>query len=306
MLRQTRSIDADLEDLLHIEFNKIVNSYNFDNIYFVSDMGASWRKDLFNTYKEGRKKDEKIDWDNVFNIFNGFKDELSERVNVSMYEFPKIEGDDLIAYIVKESNYVGYSNVIIASDKDLHQLLKFDLNKGYINIMWNFKMSDERTYFPENYQILIDSIEKGSDEVDLFEEDYFDSDFINFIEGLGGRTKLFEINNEQALFTKLVSGDNSDKIPSIFKRNGRGYGDIGAVKIYKMYKDIYPEPIDFNSDDFLKKLVGVVAYDKKIEDNSEKKVVYLNAKDNRMLIKLDEKYMPNHLFGIIKNKVKIL
>lgn len=306
MLRQTRTIDIDLEDLLHIEFNKIIRSYTYDNVYFVSDMGASWRKELFHTYKEGRKKDEKIDWDNVHNIFDGFKDELSEKQNINMYEIPKIEGDDIIAYIVNKSNEKGYSNVIIGNDKDLHQLLRFDLNKNYINILWNFKMSDERSYFPENYQIFFDSIENGSNEIDLFEENDFDSDFINFLEGLNGKTKLFEVNNEEALFTKIVSGDNSDKIDSIYKKNDRGIGEKGADKIYKLYKDIYPEPIDFNDDNFLRKLVGVVAYSKKFDDNTEKKAVYLNAKDNRMLIKLDEKYMPGHLYGIMSNKVKII
>jgi len=307
ILRQTRSIDGDLEDLLHIEFNKMIRSYEFDNIYFVSDMGASWRKDLFTTYKEGRKKDDKIDWENVFNIFDSFKDELEARNDVNMYQLKKVEGDDIIAYIVNQSNNIGYSNIIIASDKDLHQLLKFDLNNNYINVMWNFKTSDERTYLPENYQIFFDSIEStSSGEFDLFEENDFDGDFINFLEGLATRTKSFEINNEEALFTKIVSGDNSDKIPSIFKRNGRGYGEKGAAKVYKMYKDIYTEPIDFNGDDFLRKLVGVVAYDKKFDDNTEKKVVYLNAKDNRLLIKLDEIYMPGYLYGLMKNKIEII
>ena len=304
ILRKTKSINMDLEDLLHIEFNKIIRSYDYNNIYFVSDLGASWRKEIFDAYKKGRKKDDKIDWENVYNIYDSFKDELNNRNNVSVYEFPKIEGDDIIAYVVNQSNKIGYSNVIVASDKDLHQLLKFDLNNNYINIMWNFKTSDERTYYPENYQIFFDSVENNR-EVDLFEENDYDVDFLNFLEGLAARTKSFEINNEEALFTKIVQGDNSDKIPSIFKRGNRGIGEKGAEKIYKMYKDIYSEPVDFNSDDFLRKLVGVVAYDKKFDDNTEKKVVYLNAKDNRMLIKLDEIYMPSYLYGMIKNKVVI-
>ena len=104
ILRKTRSIDIDLEDLLHIELNKLVRAYSYDNIYFVSDMGQSWRKELFSNYKKERKKDEKIDWENVMNIFDSFKDEIAQKPNIQMYEISKIEGDDLVAYIVNESN----------------------------------------------------------------------------------------------------------------------------------------------------------------------------------------------------------
>jgi len=290
MLKKTKTIDLDLENLLHIELNKLIRSYDYDNIYFVSDMGSSWRKEIFQTYKQDRKKDESIDW----------------KTNINKYEFPKIEGDDIIAFIVNKSNELGYSNIIIGNDKDLHQLIKFDINKKYINILWNYKMSDGRVYFPENYQIFFNSIKnEESAEIDLFDEDYFDADFIEFLNGLINQTKLTEINNEESLFIKIIHGDNSDKIPSIYKKNNRGIGETGAKKIYKLYKEIYPDKIEFNNDDFLMRVVEIVSYDKKLEDLTEQKVIFLNAKDNRKLIKLDKEYMPTHLNNMLVNFVKI-
>lgn len=305
-LRQSKSIDMDLENVLFNDFNRVIHTYNYDDIFFASDMGSSWRKDNFPSYKSDRKKDELVDWENVYNIYNSFKEELYEKPNINMYEFPKLEGDDIVAYLTNKLNEKGYSVVIIANDKDLHQLIKFDINKGYVNILWNNRLSDSKVYMPENYQVYVDSL-KNSKSIDLFDdESEYDNEFIKFLEELKYKNKVVEINNEKSLFCKIVEGDNSDNIKSIYMKDGRGIAEKGAEKVYELYKDIFAEPINFDDPDFLHKMVEIVSYYKKVEeDDTLKKVIFLNTIDNMKLIRLEEKYLPEHLLKQMQDKIKL-
>ena len=310
ILSKTRSIKTDLLELLKNDFNKIIRSYPFDNIYLVSDKGSSWRKLEYKEYKGTRQKDETIDWDLVYKIYSEFKEITKKRKNVKFFEKDKIEGDDFIAYLVHESNKENVSNVIIASDKDINQLLHFDMINKYINIQWNYKFSDERVYVPENYQLFLDHLSKNKSE-DIFEPTN-EHEFINFIETLANRTKIKEIRNEESLFCKIVSGDTGDNIKTIIKikdgkiipnnQDGRGIGEDGAKSLYKLFKETYPNIIDFDSDIFVNQLVDVVFYFKKIKDFTHKSMVSENIKFNRRMVMLDDKYMPEMIFEAMNSE----
>ena len=63
----------------------------------------------------------------MYGEYNIFIDLMKNNPKIDQIRIDYAEGDDIIAYIVNENNKLGYSNVIIASDSDLHQLLRFDL-----------------------------------------------------------------------------------------------------------------------------------------------------------------------------------
>ena len=119
MLYSSKTLYGDLDTLLHIEFEKLRNLYSFDNVFFLTDDRASWRKKDFPEYKGTREKDQTIDWTFVYKTYDEFKDRLREKINVKLIHVSQAEGDDLVAYITKESNKIGYSNLIISSDGDL-------------------------------------------------------------------------------------------------------------------------------------------------------------------------------------------
>lgn len=314
ILKKTRTIGQDLKTLLQKDFERITGIYPFDNVFFVSDYGKSWRKEDYKDYKGTRKKDESIDWDQVYNDYEEFKEDLSQKKNVQMVQIDGLEGDDIIGYIVNKSNKKGYSNIIVAADSDLHQLLKFSKTQNFINIMWNYKFSDERVYFPRNYELFMKQLEDDIDEgMDLFNLDY-DSEFLQMIDTLENRAKLKEVYYEESLFSKLLSGDRKDNIPSVIKlknkeinENGQGIGDAGALKCYKLYKDTYGDDfMNFKSNDFVENATEIAAFYKKVASRPEiKDVIKENIKFNYKMLNLDGSEIPQNLKQKLKNSITL-
>jgi len=314
ILKKTRTIGKDLKTLLQKDLEKITGIFPFDNIFFVSDFGKSWRKNEYKEYKGTRKKDDSIDWEKVYSDYDEFKEELSQKNNIQMVQIEGLEGDDIIGYIVNESNKKNYSNIIVASDSDLYQLLKFSKTQNYINLMWNYKFSDERVYFPRNYELFMKHLEDEVDEgMDLFNLDY-GTEFLEMIDTLANRAKLKEVYFEESLFNKLLSGDKKDNIPSVIKikdkeinEKGQGIGDTGALKCYKLYKDTYGDKIiNFKSNEFIDNASEIAAFYKKVSSNPEiKDIIKENLKFNYKMLNLDSSEIPNDLIKEMKKSINI-
>ncbi|MCK9446136.1 hypothetical protein M0Q50_04500 [bacterium] len=316
ILKKTRTLKQDLESLLYSDFNKLSKNYTFDNIYFVSDSTMSWRKMEYPEYKGNREKDDTIDWKFVYKTFEDFKSNIKKLPNVKFLEQSGLEGDDLIAHIIHETNKLGESNVIVSSDCDLNQLLSYDLNKSCINIQWNNKYSDERLYLPQNYQLLFEKLENETSD-NIFDSDN-SSDFLKYIESLIQRTKVKSIIPEEIIFKKIVCGDTGDNVPTLIKikdgkydQNGRGIGKDGADTVYKYYKDMYPGDIDFKSSSFVNNLIEIVIYYKKIKQTDLKEQMRKNILFNIKMMVLDPEYMPtkvyenmNQYFTEVRNDIK--
>ena len=109
--------------------------YPFANIYLVSDSKEkSWRKKLTGNYKSNRKKDSDIDWNFVYTAYGEFKQSLT---GVRVLEAPHIEGDDWISFLTTKANLEGRSTIIVSNDYDIKQIVKFNLEPLWINIMSN-------------------------------------------------------------------------------------------------------------------------------------------------------------------------
>lgn len=305
ILYKLRNLYTDLPIILDKDFNTITNLYYFNKIYFVSDSRGNWRKNFYEQYKGTRKKNEKIEWKTVYELFNKFKYEIKNK-KCEIYQIDNLEADDIISYIVKESNKKGYSNMIIANDSDLYQLLHYDIVSKYINFMYNFKFNDERVFLPSSYQLFIDEVESSVGIDDMFGgEGGDDLDFINFIKGLTTTKKVIDVDSEKELFIKII-GHNKDNIKSIYMKGNRGIGKVGAERIYNFYKDTYPEIIDFNSDVFKDRVIESVKYYKHLNGNSDvdhemRKRLNVNLK----LVKLDQRSIPNNLYEKMQEKIKV-
>jgi hypothetical protein len=309
ILHQMRSLHKDLQNLMRLDIDKLTKLYSWDDIYFVSDSKIGyWRKTEFNGYKEKRKPDEKIDWEWVYQEYETLRNFLKEETDIRQLQFDWAEGDDIIAYIVNRNNELGYSNVIIAADSDIHQLLRFDLSKEYINIVHNYKFSDERLYTPQSYNIFLSEMKRQASS-SLFDMNN-DDEFLMFLEDLIHRTKTIEVSNEEIIFTKLVSGDKKDSVPSVYLKKTTtdklmGIGKDGAKTIYKLYKETYPDPINFDSNDFVDKATEMVSYVKKVTENSSLDDIKTNIRRNRKLLILTEKYLPKDLLNVFDDKINI-
>lgn len=310
ILHAMKSLHKDLQNLMRLDIDKLMKMYSFDDIYFVSDSNIGyWRKLEFGGYKSTRKPDINIDWDWVYEEYAILRKHLKECTPVKQLQIDLAEGDDIIAYIVNKNNELGYSNIIMAADSDLHQLLRFDISKEYINVAYNYKFSDERTYFPENYNVYLSELKRNASST-LFDMNS-DDEFLIFLEELIEKTKATGVSPEEIIFTKLISGDKKDAVPSVHQKETKtgkmmGIGKDGAKSIYKLYKETYlDEPIIFDSEDFVEKATTMVSFVKKVEDKAALSAIKDNIRLNRRLLILTETYLPEKLLQVFNEKINI-
>lgn len=268
--------------------------YKQNKVYFVSDNGKSWRKDLYTDYKAKRKKDSSIDQDDVFKSYEEAKKEIKNIKGISVVEVNKLEGDDCINFIVNKTNLKNESNLIMTADMDIDQ--KITQTPNQINIRIRDSYKDEKLYMPKNQKLFKESLDNKP-----FDLNNLDNRIDDFFDSVVKKFNIELVDNEQSTFVKIVSGDSSDNIKSIYQKTGKtgkttGIGDSGALKIYDRYKSIWFEDIDFESDSFINNLADVIISEKKL-DISEKKGIINNIKNNILLILLKVEYLPIELLN---------
>lgn len=269
--------------------------YPFANIYLVSDSKEkSWRKKIHSDYKGTRKKDNTIDWEFVFTAYNEFKDDIRNR-GVKILEAPEVEGDDWISYLVEKSNSAGRSVLIISNDYDIKQLVYFSLDPLFINFMSNELFNKQKLFLPKNYQMFLSSINK------LESNDIFNlndnNDFVNLMKSFIDKYEIHEVSYIESLVVKLISGDSSDNIPSVWSivKNGRkrGIAEKGAKSIYDEYLINWGEP-NLNDKDLAENIADLICEKKRLS-KSNIKWIEGNINFNMKLILLDTSQMPEDI-----------
>ena len=300
------SLYGDLEKVLEVTFNNYLSKYHFNKIYMVSDASSSWRKRIYPEYKADRKekrdKHVEIDWEFVFKTYDTFKSNLNNRIKG--IEASNIEGDDWVRYLVNKSNSDGYSVLYVASDKDLNQLLDFRLEPAWINIQWFDNFKNGKVYLPKGYKILLNELD---DDNDLFSSNE-NSDFKNLLKDLTNKNNIEEIDKEQSLFVKIISGDSGDNIDSVLKIPTKtnpdkliGIGEAGAIKIWDDFKSFYPYEINFEKDEWLKDVLPLILKHKNVDVETYSESVQEKLRLNRSLIHLHDNYLPIDIKEKINN-----
>ena len=237
--------------------------YPFCNIYVVSDSKEkSWRKNLNSSYKATRKKDSDIDWRFVYKAYDEFKASLKA---VKLLESPTIEGDDWISFLVQKNNEKGQSNFIVSNDYDIKQLIRFDLDSEWINFMSNEMYNQEKIFLPKNYQIFLNKVgNKNNNDIFHLNDN---QEFINLMNRFINKYNLNEINSTHSLLIKVISGDVSDNIQSVYHstKSGkvRGIGAKGAQSIYETYLSEFGDP-SLQDPDLFENIADIICEKKKI------------------------------------------
>ena len=305
-LHKNNELYGGLEENLKLTFSTYKNLHHFSKIYFISDSkGYSWRKNLYPEYKGNRSKSEDIDWEFVFETYTNFKEDMPK--NVHVLEKPTIEGDDWIAYTVLESNKKGYSNLIISNDYDLKQLLDFKTDPLYINIMSNEMFNREKVFLPENYNIFLNELNKVRHNTDLFNLN-FNNEHYSFLQSFIESREKVVVNKVRELLSKVISGDSSDNIKSVYLKETntgkiRGIGKKGSLNILDKYEEEFGE-LDLNSEDLYENLADIICEVKK-ESYLKLDEIKENIEFNMSLINLYE--LPKHIIdemSIVRDKIK--
>lgn len=299
-LSKTGTIYGDLEESFHQTIKRLSKWYSFENIYFVSDSRKpSWRKQLYPEYKATRTKNSTIDWEFAYNAYGSFKEAApAEHRKVQVFEHNHVEGDDWIAFLMRKSNEKGISTLIASADGDLHQLLTYKLNPHLVNIQWREMGGREKVFVPQGFQLLLHELRK--EQGDIFAVNHAD-EFLRLVKQWNQTTDLIEeVDSEKKLLIKLLHGDAGDNIKTAYKKtneNGvvRGIGEKGAHVIWEMYKAEYPEIVDFEQDDWIARVIPMIATHKKVSAEEIEHAVTQQLHLNRSLVLLHEKYIPSKL-----------
>lgn len=274
--------------------------YPFANVYLVSDSKEkSWRKKLIGNYKSNRKKDSDIDWNFVYTAYGEFKESLT---GVKVLEAPHIEGDDWISFLTTKANSEGRSTIIVSNDYDIKQIVRFNLEPLWINIMSNEMYNKEKLFMPLNYQIFINKVSKLSND-DIFNLND-NSEFLKLMDRFLTKYEIFEIDSTESLIIKLISGDKSDNISSVWSqvKNGkkRGIGEKGAKTIYDEYLKEFGE-INLHDPDLYENIADLICERKKVSKTQIESIVE-NLTENVKLIDLRLDNIPEEIVTKMEQK----
>ena len=289
------ALSQSLENTI-ISYKKL---YPFTNIYLVSDSKEkSWRKNLNSNYKATRKKDTDIDWSFVYKVYDEFKQNIK---GARILESPRIEGDDWIAFLVHKNNQNNQSNFIVSNDYDIKQLIKFDIENEWINFMSNEMYNQEKIFLPKNYQIFINKI-KGKSNDDIFNLND-NTEFLNLMFRFINKYNLNEIDSIESLMIKIISGDTSDNIQSVYQtsKSGkiRGIGAKGAQSIYDSYLVEFGEP-SLQDPDLFENIADIICEKKKVSKTNIQPIVS-RIQENMKLIDLRVYNFPPEIVDSMNN-----
>lgn len=319
-LHKVNTLYGDLWNAMINNVNKFKDFGEFEKIFVVCDSSKkkSWRKEILPEYKSHRTKDDTIDWKFVYDLYDEFKNYAENEMSCKVVEAPHIEGDDWIGVITRKSNAKGTGVMLVTSDKDMQQLLQYNLDPLWMNIQVTDEFDNEKMYLPEGYQLVLDRLIVDAEEK---ESDIFDlttiSTWSETIKYLIGRYKNSSVNPVEVLFRKILEGDSSDNIKSLYettqnlKTGGTRNIGIGAAtgeKIWKLYSEAYPEYCAakyFREDDFIDRFIPLLENVKNINiSDNERKDIIAKWKRNVRLIELNHRHMPEQLLPYISSALK--
>lgn len=292
---------GELFNSLIINLDRFANDKRWKHKILVSDSRKkSWRTEISNLkYKDGRVINNDIDWKWVYETYADFKKYVSEKYDFTVYEYDKIEGDDYIASLVNYYNKKNQSNLIIASDHDLLQLVKYNINsdKCYINCMLTDIIGKEKFYFPEGSELWIEKYNdvNGNDIFNLSIPD-INIDYFNLLKN---KYTEIQVNNYEELFKKIIQGDKSDNIKSIYEtytKTGkpRGIGKATAAKAWLFYNENISSTYKTADEQFLDDIILSISKVKKLDRSDETvKIIKNNIRHNIRLIELKNKHFPD-------------
>jgi 5'-3' exonuclease len=290
---------------LHKSLENAINNYRkwypFANVYLVSDSKEkSWRKKITKAYKSNRKKDNDIDWSFVYSAYDEFKKSIGEVVTI--LEAPHVEGDDWISFLSEKSNNDGRSTIIVSNDHDIKQIVNWNLNPLFINVMTNEMYNKEKLFMPKNYQIFISNVRSLPDN-DIFNLND-NSDFLVLLDRFLSKYEIVEIDPMESLVVKIISGDQSDNIGSVWSqvKNGkkRGIGAKGAKSIYDNYIVEFGE-MNLKDPDLYENIADLICEKKKLSKTQIESIVQ-NIMSNIKLIDLSIENLPTEIVEKMESK----
>ena len=113
----------------HLFMNSLfstIKRFDAERVVLAFDTKGSWRYDHYEGYKSNRRgaRDKAVvDFEKFFPIFEDFRNDIKETFpTIHVIDYPRAEADDIIAILCRQQ-FKSYENIIVSTDKDMHQLL---------------------------------------------------------------------------------------------------------------------------------------------------------------------------------------
>ena len=262
--------------------NKIINEEKPEYIMVAFDTGHNFRKDLCDTYKDGR-----IETPNDLKIQFPVAKKICTLLGIKYIECDNYEADDIIGTFARMADEdKNYNATIISSDKDLLQLISDEVDVKLLK-QKDYILMNQETFF-EYYGI------KPIRMIDLKALMGDSSDNIPGVKGIGEKTAL-------SLLTKYDNLDNlynhlDELTPrtreKLIEDKESAYFSYKLATIYKEVPFDYTfESIKYNKPD----ITGLIEEYKELEFNSFLKSLNKNT----------EEIKTNLEYEIVKSKIEI-
>lgn len=227
--------------------------HSIERVVWAQD-SKSWRKDLIEkiSYKGTRVKDEeKVDWDSFYKLCDEFADAIKECGFIVSKE-PRAEADDLLYLWSSSLLEKGESSIIITSDRDLNQCVRYDGT----NIVCIFNPVYKSKKFTFHASISNAAPGQDSSIVDLFTAR--EENTAERIMKISSQYEQDFVDPDVVSFTKIFEGDKGDNIPSALQ--WKKIDKNGAEKIFSFTQKM----TDLLSQDFIvdKALIEKIRVDK--------------------------------------------
>jgi hypothetical protein len=162
--------------------------------------------------------------------------------------------------------------------------------------MSNQMYNQEKLFLPKNYQIFLNKVKSLDVTNDIFELND-NSEFLALMNRITHKYELNEIDSVHSLLIKLISGDVSDNIQSVYQTNKsgkvRGIGQKGAQSIYNDYVIEFGEP-EISDPDLFENIADIICEKKKISKTNIEPIVN-RINHNMRLIDLRIDNFPNEV-----------
>ena len=178
-----------------------------DRIIFTVD-SKSWRKAAYPDYKSTRVKNDKINWDNFYNMMNEFVS-IIEKQGIIISRINGTEGDDLMYLWSKYLLKKGENSIIVTGDKDAYQLIRFN-NNNFVTI-YNPNSKLRKIYGGLGLNKWL-----KNDDVDIFDTNTYMNKSKSLLLNAINNIEICEINPIENIFLKVLTGDMGDNVPSIY------------------------------------------------------------------------------------------
>ena len=185
-------------------------------------------------------------------------------------------------------------------------IVKVGLNPLFINIMTNEMYNKEKLFLPKNYQVFLNKVSKLPSN-NIFELND-NSDFLLLLNRFISKYEINEINPVESLMIKVISGDTSDNIGSVWSvvKNGkkRGIGDKGAKSIYDEYIKEFGE-VNLTDPDLYENIADLICEKKKLSKTQIESIVE-NIRGNMKLIDLRLHNLPDEIINKMESGYSII